>query len=69
MQCNAVQCSAVQCSAVQCSAVHRRAVQWNAGAPSLGPPVGERMLRNDELDLLHSAELKEAFDEFDKVTA
>jgi hypothetical protein len=25
------------------------------------------MLRNEELDLLHSAELKQAFDEFDKV--
>ena len=25
------------------------------------------VMRDDELDLLHNAELKEAFDEFDKV--
>ena len=31
----------------------------------MSPPF--RMSKNEELDLLQSAELKEAFDEFDKV--
>ena len=41
-------------------------VQWKLFS-TITKAVMAAVMRDEELDLLHNAELKEAFDEFDKV--